>query len=190
MSNKDFKLRHRFDKYSAIHICSKRPLAKSNGLVFLHLPADKGRRAYACDQEVVMRSDVFVKCGAPTIRPLTIPPGLSKFDGKCRRVIHSAASETCESFESLGTRNFLLHCGLPIFRNRAGSCCRCSPLVEPHHCQWTLETQILRPFPDDLMTRVGSGTYVLEPTYGVLASGVRTSTIGMDKSEETYDSIL
>ena len=52
------------------------------------------------------------------------------------------------------------------------------------------ETQALRQFADDWATRVGNGAYVRNPTYSVLAYGIRTSTIGMDKFEEIRDNIL
>jgi ribosomal protein L20 len=52
------------------------------------------------------------------------------------------------------------------------------------------ETQALRQFADDWVTRVGNGAYVRNPTYGVLAHGIRTSTMEMDKFEEIRNNIL
>jgi hypothetical protein len=54
----------------------------------------------------------------------------------------------------------------------------------------TSETQALRQFADDWVSRVGNGAYVRNPTYGVLAHGIRTSTMEMDKFEEIRDNIL
>lgn len=54
----------------------------------------------------------------------------------------------------------------------------------------TSETQVLRQFADDWVTRVGNGAYVRNPTYCVLAHGIRTSTMEMDKFEEIRDNIL
>ena len=54
----------------------------------------------------------------------------------------------------------------------------------------TPETQALRQFADDWVTRVGNGAYVRNPTYGVLAHGIRTNTMEMDKFEEIRDNIL
>lgn len=52
------------------------------------------------------------------------------------------------------------------------------------------ETQALRQFADDWVSRVGNGAYVRNPTYGILAHGIRTSTMEMDKFEEIRDNIL
>ena len=54
----------------------------------------------------------------------------------------------------------------------------------------TSETQALRQFADDWVSRVGNGAYVRNPTYGVLVHGIRTSTMEMDKFEEIRDNIL
>jgi hypothetical protein len=54
----------------------------------------------------------------------------------------------------------------------------------------TLETQALRQFAEDWVSRVGNGAYVRNPTYGILAHGIRTSTMEMDKFEEIRDNIL
>jgi hypothetical protein len=54
----------------------------------------------------------------------------------------------------------------------------------------TSETQALRQFADDWVSRVGNGVYLRNPTYGVLAYGIRTSTMEMDKGEEIRENIL
>ena len=48
----------------------------------------------------------------------------------------------------------------------------------------TSETQAVRQFADDWTCRIGNGAYVHNPTYGVLAHGIRTSTMETDKFEE------
>tara|TARA_R110002003_G_scaffold2091_1_gene24019 strand:- start:2437 stop:2793 length:357 start_codon:yes stop_codon:yes gene_type:complete len=44
--------------------------------------------------------------------------------------------------------------------------------------------EALRQFADDWAHRIGSGTTVQTPTFGVLAHGIRTSTMDMSKYEE------
>lgn len=52
------------------------------------------------------------------------------------------------------------------------------------------EMQALRQFTEDWTPRLGNGTSVRNPTYGVLAHGIRTSTMNVKKFEETRDIIL
>lgn len=52
------------------------------------------------------------------------------------------------------------------------------------------EAQTLRAHAGDWTHRIGTGATVRNPTYGVLAHGVRTSTMDMDKFEEVRDNIL
>ncbi|KIV98951.1 uncharacterized protein PV09_09336 [Verruconis gallopava] len=52
------------------------------------------------------------------------------------------------------------------------------------------ETQLLRQFTDDWVARVGSGSSVRNPTYGVLVHGIRVSTVDMDKQEDMRNAIL
>jgi len=52
------------------------------------------------------------------------------------------------------------------------------------------EMQLLRQFTEDWTPRIGNGTSVRNPTYGVLVHGIRTSTMDTDKFEETRDAIL
>jgi hypothetical protein len=54
----------------------------------------------------------------------------------------------------------------------------------------TSETQALRQFAEDWVSRVCNGAYVRNSTYGILAHGIRTSTMEMDKFEENRDNIL
>ena len=52
------------------------------------------------------------------------------------------------------------------------------------------EVEALRQFADDWAYRIGSGATVQIPTYGVLAHGIRTSTMDMDKFKENRIQIL
>jgi hypothetical protein len=52
------------------------------------------------------------------------------------------------------------------------------------------EVKALRQFMDDWARRIGSGTTVQIPTFGVLAYGVRTSTMDMSKLDEIRAQIL
>lgn len=52
------------------------------------------------------------------------------------------------------------------------------------------EMQTLRQFTDDWVPRLGSGTSVRTPTYGVVVHGIRTSTMDIEKFEEVRDAIL
>jgi hypothetical protein len=52
------------------------------------------------------------------------------------------------------------------------------------------EMQVFRQFTEDWAPRLGNGTSVRNPTYGVLVHGIRTSTMDVDKFEETRDIIL
>ncbi|KAH7111337.1 hypothetical protein B0J11DRAFT_498685 [Dendryphion nanum] len=52
------------------------------------------------------------------------------------------------------------------------------------------ETEALRQFADDWAHRIGSGATVRNPTYGVLAHGIRTNTLDMDKFEENRSQML
>ena len=54
----------------------------------------------------------------------------------------------------------------------------------------TSETQALRQFADDWVCRVGNGANIRNPTYGVLAYGIHTSTMEMDNFEEVQENIL
>jgi ribosomal protein L20 len=54
----------------------------------------------------------------------------------------------------------------------------------------TSEIKALRQFADDWVCRVGNGANIRNPTYGVLAHGIRTSTIEMDNFEEIRENIL
>jgi hypothetical protein len=54
----------------------------------------------------------------------------------------------------------------------------------------TSETKALRQFADDWVCRVGNGANIRNPTYGVLAHGIRTSTMEMDNFEEIRENIL
>jgi hypothetical protein len=54
----------------------------------------------------------------------------------------------------------------------------------------TSETKALRQFADDWVCRVGNGANIRNPTYGVLAHGIRTSTMKMDNFEEIRENIL
>jgi hypothetical protein len=52
------------------------------------------------------------------------------------------------------------------------------------------EAEALRQSADDWAYRIGTGTAVRIPTYGVLAHGIRTSTMDMEKFEENRNQIL
>ena len=52
------------------------------------------------------------------------------------------------------------------------------------------EVEALRQFADDWAHRIGSGTTVQIPTFGVLAHGIRTSTMDMSKLDEIRAQIL
>lgn len=52
------------------------------------------------------------------------------------------------------------------------------------------EAQTLRTQAEDWVHRVGAGATVRSPTYGVLAHGIRTSTMDMDRFEEVRKNIL
>ncbi|KAL1581851.1 hypothetical protein WHR41_09606 [Cladosporium halotolerans] len=52
------------------------------------------------------------------------------------------------------------------------------------------ETRTLGQVADDWTVLVRNGAYVCNPTYGVLAHGVRTSTMKMEKFAEIRDNIL
>jgi predicted RNase H-like HicB family nuclease len=52
------------------------------------------------------------------------------------------------------------------------------------------EVKALRQFMDDWARRIGSGTTVQIPTFGVLAHGIRTSTMDMSKLDEIRAQIL
>jgi hypothetical protein len=52
------------------------------------------------------------------------------------------------------------------------------------------EVEALRQFADDWAHRVGTGATVRIPTYGVLAHGIRTRTMDMDKFEDNRAQIL
>jgi hypothetical protein len=52
------------------------------------------------------------------------------------------------------------------------------------------EVEALRQFADDWALRIGNGASIQIPTYGVLAHGVRTNTMDMDKFEENRSQIL
>ena len=54
----------------------------------------------------------------------------------------------------------------------------------------TAECEALREFAEDWKYRLGSNAVVRIPTYGVLAHGIRTSSINMDNFEQTRDEIL
>ena len=54
----------------------------------------------------------------------------------------------------------------------------------------TAETEVLRQFAEDWEGRLGSNAAVRIPTYGVLAHGIRTSSINMDYFEQKRDEIL
>jgi hypothetical protein len=52
------------------------------------------------------------------------------------------------------------------------------------------EVEALRQFADDWTHRIGSGTTVQVPIFGVLAHGIRTSTMDMSKLDEIRAQIL
>ncbi|KAI2604651.1 hypothetical protein GGR54DRAFT_621441 [Hypoxylon sp. NC1633] len=52
------------------------------------------------------------------------------------------------------------------------------------------ETEILRQFTGDWTYRIGNGASVRLPTYGILAHGIRTSTIDIDKVKDIKSEIL
>ena len=54
----------------------------------------------------------------------------------------------------------------------------------------TSETKALRQFADDWVCRYGNGANIRNPTYGVLAHGIRTSTMKMDNFEGIRENIL
>jgi hypothetical protein len=54
----------------------------------------------------------------------------------------------------------------------------------------TAECEALREFAENWEHRLGSNAVVRIPTYGVLAHGIRTSSINMDNFEQTRDDIL
>jgi hypothetical protein len=54
----------------------------------------------------------------------------------------------------------------------------------------TSETKALRQFADDWVCRVGNGANIRNPTYGVLAHGIRTSTMKMADFKEIRENIL
>jgi ribosomal protein L20 len=54
----------------------------------------------------------------------------------------------------------------------------------------TSETKALRQFTDDWVCRIGNGANICNPTYGVLAHGIRTSTIEIDNFKEIRENIL
>jgi hypothetical protein len=52
------------------------------------------------------------------------------------------------------------------------------------------EVEALRQFADDWAQRIGNGASIQIPTYGVLAHGIRTSSMDMDKVDENRSQIL
>ena len=52
------------------------------------------------------------------------------------------------------------------------------------------EVEALRQFADDWALRIGNGSSIQIPTYGVLAHGIRTNTMDMSKFEENKSQIL
>ncbi|KAF5844146.1 hypothetical protein GGP41_008908 [Bipolaris sorokiniana] len=52
------------------------------------------------------------------------------------------------------------------------------------------EVEALRQFADDWAARIGHGASIQIPTYGVLAHGIRTSTMNMDRFEDNRSQIL
>jgi len=52
------------------------------------------------------------------------------------------------------------------------------------------EVEALKQFADDWAHRIGNGATMRIPTYGILAHGIRTSTLDMDEFEENRSQIL
>ena len=52
------------------------------------------------------------------------------------------------------------------------------------------EVEALKQFGDDWTPLIGNGATARIPTYGILAHGIRTSTVDMDKFEENRSQIL
>ncbi|KAK7211986.1 hypothetical protein V2G26_019164 [Clonostachys chloroleuca] len=54
----------------------------------------------------------------------------------------------------------------------------------------TADMETLRQFAGDWEQRIGNGSTIHTPTYGVLAHGIRTSSMDMERFEDIRDSIL
>ncbi|KFA81766.1 hypothetical protein S40288_09638 [Stachybotrys chartarum IBT 40288] len=54
----------------------------------------------------------------------------------------------------------------------------------------TADMEALRQFSGDWEQRIGNGSVIRTPSYGILAHGIRTSSMNMERFEEVRDSIL
>jgi hypothetical protein len=137
--------------------------------------------------------------GAPASKPVTIATKTSSFIQAQREIIVKIADpSTIENLRSKNPRTLQAHVDRAIeqSKNRNIETIKVASANQLKSGDLSIKTtstekaEALKQFADDWTSRIGSGTSVQIPTYGIIAHGIRTRSMEMEKFEEIRTELL
>jgi hypothetical protein len=144
-------------------------------------------------------ASVLTSNTAPLSKPITLSTQTSSFVQAQREIIVKITDPaTIESLRAKNPRNLQNHIDRAIeqSRNEHIERIRIASANQLKSGDLSIKTsgrneaEALRQFANDWMSRIGRGASIRLPTYGVLAHGIRTSSMDMEKFEEIRAELL
>ncbi|PQE08856.1 reverse transcriptase protein [Rutstroemia sp. NJR-2017a BBW] len=144
-------------------------------------------------------ASVLTSNTAPLSKPITLSTQTSSFVQAQREIIVKITDPaTIESLRAKSPRNLQNHIDRAIeqSRNEHIERIRVASANQLKSGDLSIKTssrneaEALRQFANDWMSRIGRGASIRLPTYGVLAHGIRTSSMDMEKFEEIRAELL
>jgi len=144
-------------------------------------------------------ASVLTSNAAPLSKPITISTQTSSFIQAQREIIVKITDPTTiESLRAKNPRNLQNHVNRAIEQSgnkhieriRVASANQLKSGDLSIKTSGRIEAEGLRQFANDWMSRIGRGASIRLPTYGILAHGIRTSSMDMAKFDETRAELL
>jgi len=144
-------------------------------------------------------ASVLSSNAAPLSRPITISTQTSSFIQAQREIIVKITdTSTIESIRAKNPRNLQNHVDRAIeqSRNKHIERIRVASANQLKSGDLSIKTsnrndaEALKQFANDWINRIGRGTSIWLPTYGILAHGIRTSSMNMEKFDEIKAELL
>jgi len=144
-------------------------------------------------------ASVLSSNAAPLSQPITLSTQTSSFIQAQREIIVKIADpSTIESLRAKNPRNLQSHVDRAIeqSRNQHVERIRVASANQLKSGDLSIKTQnrdeaeVLKQFANDWVTRIGRGTSIQIPTYGILAHGIRTSSMDTEKFDEVRAELL
>jgi hypothetical protein len=142
-------------------------------------------------------ASVLTSNAAPPSKPITISTQTSSFIQAQREIIVKITDPpTIESLRAKSPRNLQNHVDRAIEQSRNKHIERIRVANQLKSRDLSIKTsnkneaEALRQFVNDWMNRIGRGTSIRLPTYGILAHGIRTSSMDIEKFDEIKAELL